>query len=107
MIMEERKIRVSNMPEGHGIDRAKAETTIAKFYDKLAGRLGETMVMEVHFKEAHTGGKREQVEAHVKIVVAGGKRVLASKQIEWNAEKAVHAALAAVFKEAQKSAGKK
>ncbi|GEM_PF-4350591 len=106
----ERRIQVSNMPEGHGIDRAKVESTIGKFYDKLAERLGETMIMEVHFKEGHSAGKsakREQIEAHVKVVVAGGKQVLHSKKIGWDAEKAVHACLDAVLKEAQKGAGKK
>ena len=103
----ERKIQVSGMPQGHGIDSARVETTIAKFYDKLAQMIPEPMTMEVHFKEAHTGGKREQVEVHVKTVVGGGKNVLVSKQIEWDAEKAVHAALEAVLKEARKLAGKK
>ncbi len=103
----ERKIQVSGMPEGHGIDRAKVQGTIEKFYDKLGARLGDPMIMEVHFKEARTGGKREQIEAHVKVVVAGGKAVLVSKQIEWDVEKAVHAALSAVLKESEKIIWKK
>ncbi len=93
------------MPQGHGIDRALVLGTIEKFYDKLSTRLPGEMFMEVHFKEAHTGGKREQVEAHVKVVVGG--IVLHSKHIEWDAEKAVHVALRAVEKEADKAIHKK
>lgn len=103
----ERKIQISGMPQGHGIDQAKVQGTIEKFYDKFRARIDGPMIMEVHFKEAHTGGKREQVEAHVKVVVAGGKTVLHSKQIEWDAEKAVHAALSAVLKESERTGRKK
>ena len=106
--MVERKIQISNMPKAHGIDSAKVQTVIEKYYDKLSTRLPGEMFMEVHFKESHSTGKsskREQVEAHVKVVIGG--ILLHSKHIEWDAEKAVIVALKAVEKEADKAIHKR
>lgn len=95
-----RKIQVSGMPTGHGIDRAAVQSTIEKYYDRLGMRISGEMFMEVHFKEAHTKGMREQVEAHTRVVVGG--IVLHSKHVEWDAAKAVLATLKAIEKEAEK-----
>lgn len=105
MVEIARKIQVSHLPEGHGIDRALLQNLIEKYYDRLNTRLPGEMFMEVHFKEAHTGGKREQVEVHAKAVIAGIN--LHARHIEWDAKKALTASMKALEKEAEKVLHKK
>ncbi len=95
--MAERKIRVSNLAEGHGIVRAVLLNDIERFYDKMSQRLHGEVVLEVRFKEFHKGGKRERVES-LATIVSPGIRLHATAE-EWDARKATKEAFNAIEKE--------
>ncbi|HIH09762.1 MAG TPA: hypothetical protein HA254_03765 [Candidatus Diapherotrites archaeon] len=96
----ERKINISGMPQGHGIDISQLTSQIEKFYDKLTSRLGGGISLGVHFREFHKQGKREQVETKTSLNTAGIALHASAK--EWEAENSLKSALNALEKEAEK-----
>ncbi len=103
--MVDRKINISNLPEGHGIDKAILISLIEKAYDKMSQRMPGELLMEAHFKESHKQSKTGQVEVKLKAVVAG--ITLNTDSIEWGAEKALKGAIQAIEKEAEKAVQRK
>ncbi len=101
----ERKLNISNLPDGHGIDKAAVMGLIERAYDKLNDRMHKELLMEVHFKEFHKSGNREEVETKVKAVVAGFQFNADAR--DWSAEKSVKSALEAIEKEAERAISKK
>ncbi|HLC93209.1 MAG TPA: hypothetical protein VJH23_05895 [archaeon] len=101
----ERKLNISNMPQGHGIDEATIRNLLERAYDKLNDRMHGELLMDVHFKEFHKTGAKEEVETKVKAVVAGFQFHADAR--DWSAEKSVKTALAAIEKEAQRAIAKK
>jgi len=101
----ERKLNISKMPQGHGIDKAIVTNLIERSYDKLNQRMQGELLMEVHFKEFHKSGTKEEVEVKVRAVIAGFSFHADAR--DWSAEKAAKTALVAIEKEAQRAIEKK
>ena len=101
----DRKINISHLPEGQGIDRSILTNIIEKFYDKLSKRLPGEMLLDVHFKEFRKHGSKELVETKVKVNVEGINLYATGE--EWNAEMSLKEALAATEKEAGRLIDKK
>lgn len=101
----ERKLNISNIPEGQSIDKATILNLIERSYDKLSSRLHGELLMDVHFKAYHKTGGKEEVEAKVKAVVAGFSFHANAK--EWSTEKSVKKALEDIEREAGRAIDKK
>ena len=101
----ERKLNISNFPEGQGIDKATIQNLIERHYDKLSSRLHGELLMDVHFKAYHKTGGREEIETKVKVVVAGFSFHADAR--EWSAEKSVKKALEDIEKEAERALDRK
>ncbi|HLC80096.1 MAG TPA: HPF/RaiA family ribosome-associated protein [archaeon] len=101
----DRKLNITHLPKAHGVDKSSLTNTIERAYDKINQRLPGEMLMDVHFKEFHGQGAREEVEVKAKVVIGGIH--LHSSAKEWDAQKALHGALDAIEKEADKAIHKK
>ena len=104
-VLLERKIQISNLPEGHSIDGFAVKQVIESHYDKIASHFLGDLFLDVHFKELKKAGKKEELDIRVNAKV-NGKKFHASS-MGWHAEKVLREALMAVEKEIAKAKAKK